>query len=157
MPAVVLKVKPMPNWCLNKLTVRGSELAVDAFRKLAVGHSPWPRQREAEDKENPLNFHNLVPIPSEVLATGYVDGANWERENWGCTYGASETLIVEEWHGLVIYVFQTPWLPPIKLLETIARHFPELTFMLDYDEPDVGFKGIARFKGEAKEDHCLNY
>jgi len=157
MPLMVLKVKPMPNWCANKLTVRGSELAVDAFRKQAVGHSPWPRQRETEDKQNLLNFHNLLAVPSEVLASGDVAGANWESENWGCTYGASETKIVEEWEGLVVYEFQTPWLPPIKLLETIARHFPDLTFMLDYDEPDAGFTGIARFKGEAKEEHCLNY
>ena len=147
----------MPNWCLNKLTVRGSELAVDAFKKQALGNSPWSRQREAEGEANLLNFHCLAPIPAEVLANGYINGANWEHENWGCTYGASETKIVEEWEGLVIYEFQTPWLPPIKLLETIAKQFPDLSFMLNYDEPDAGFTGIARFKGESKEHHRLNY
>ena len=148
----------MPNWCMNKLTVRGPELDVAAFRKSAVGHPPWPRQREAEgEKASLLNFHSLIPIPPEVLSTGYTTGATWERENWGCTFGACETVIVDEWDDLAVYRFDTLWLPPIKLLETIAKQFPALTFLLDYDEPSHGFKGIARFKGDTIEDHRLNY
>jgi hypothetical protein len=149
----------MPNSCVNKLSVRGPELEVDSFRKRAMGHSPWPRQREEEGNQgNLLNFHSLVPIPPEVLVAGYDSaGANWERQNWGCTYGAFETAIVDEWESLVVYGFQTAWSPPIQLLKTIADQFPALTFLLDYDEPDQGFKGIARFKGQTAEHHCINY
>ena len=146
----------MPNWCLNKLTVLGPELEVDAFRKRAVGHSPWPRFQDGEN--NLLNLHSLVPIPPEVLAAGYDSvGANWEREHWGCVCGAFETAIVDEWEGLVVYEFQTAWMPPIQFLENIAKQFPDLTFLLDYNEPDAGFKGIAKFKSEVKEDHCIKY
>ena len=149
----------MPNWCLNKLTVRGEELDVAAFRKNAVGHSPWARQREGEgEKENLLNFCNLVPIPTEVLTAGYEKaGAEWERQNWGCTHGAFETSIVDEWEGLVVYDFQTAWSPPIEFLVHAAKQWPTLTFILDYDEPGMGFKGIAKFHGETVEDHCIDY
>ena len=149
----------MPNWCLNKLTLRGPELDVAAFRKQAVGHSPWPRFQEGEgETANLLNFHNLVPIPPEVRTAGYDNaGANWERENWGCTYGAFETSIVDDREDAVVYDFQTAWSPPIEFCVRAAKQFPTLTFILDYDKPAMGFKGIARFKGEANENHCIHY
>jgi len=124
-----------------------------------VGHSLWPRHHEGEG-ENPnlLNFHNLVPIPLEVLTAGYDSaGANWERENWGCTCGAFETAIVDEWDGLVVYDFQTAWSPPIEFLERAAKELPALTFILHYEEPGMGFEGIARFHGQTAEDHCVDY
>ena len=117
----------MPNWCLNKLTVRGPELDVDAFRQKATGYSPWPRQREGEAKPNVLNCHSVVPIPSEILAGRYEDGGSeWERLNWGCTWGAYETEIIDEWEGLVVYEFQTAWSPPILFLEAAAKQWPIL-------------------------------
>lgn len=148
----------MPNWCNNKLNVRGPELDVRAFRQMAIGYSPWPRQREGEREENLLNFHNLVPIPTEVLAAGY-DGAGteWERQNWGCAYGAFETVIQDEWDNMVVYEFLTAWLPPTKFVSAVAMQYPSLILMLDYDEPGAGFKGIARFQNAREENHCLSY
>ena len=147
----------MPNWCLNRLAVYGPELEVNAFRKRAVGHSPWTGNREGEEA-NLLNFHNLVPIPAEVLTAGYDPaGINWERGNWGCAYGAYGSEIVDEWEGLVAYAFLTAWSPPIEFLTAAAKQFAAFTFMLDYNEPDVGFKGIAKFKGETVEHYSLDY
>jgi len=148
-----------PNWCLNKLTVRGPEDDVANFRKPAVGHSPWPRHREGEgDTENLLNFFNLVPIPPEVLTAGYDStGANWERENWGCTHGAFETSIIDDWEDALVYDFQTAWSPPIEFLEHAAKQWPALTFILHYQKPGMGFEGIAKFEGETAEDHCIDY
>jgi hypothetical protein len=149
----------MPNWCLNKLTVLGSREDVQAFRDKAKGQSPWPQPKEAEQAaENPLNFHSLVPVPEQVLKSGYESAGHlWETEHWGCKWGAAETAIVDECDGLIVYDFHTAWSPPIELLETTAKLFPALTFLLDYDEPGMAFKGIAKFKGEASEDHCIHY
>jgi len=149
----------MPNWCLNKLTVRGPEDDVANFRKKAVGHSPWPRHREGEGPEpNLLNFHNLVPIPPEVLMAGYDSaGADWERENWGSTHGAFETAIIDDWEDALAYDFQTAWSPPIEFLVRAAKQWPSLTFILHYQEPGMGFEGIAKLQGETSEDHCIDY
>ncbi len=42
-------------------------------------------------------------------------------------------------------------------MEKVAKQFPTLTLLLDYEEQSMGFKGIAKFKGETREDHCLTY
>jgi Ferredoxin-like domain in Api92-like protein len=111
-----------------------------------------------DQEENLLNFHSLVPVPEEILAPGYDNAGHlWEAQNWGCKWGACETRILDEGDGLVVYQFDTPWSPPLQFLKRVAKQFPGLTFLLDYEEQSMGFKGIARFKDEAKEDHCIHY
>jgi len=62
----------MPNWCLNNLTITGPQADLEAFKTKAVGHSPW---EEPEGKPDMLNFHSLVPVPEEVLKSGYGSAA----------------------------------------------------------------------------------
>ena len=144
----------MPNWCSDKLTVIGPGAAVQAFKTKAVGHPPW---EEPEDNPEVLNFHSLVPVPDEVLKAGYEPtGHDWQKENWGCKWGAANSVIVEEWEGHVEYSFDTAWSPPIEFFEILAKQWPNLTFVLQYEELGLAFKGIAKFQGETKEDHCLS-
>ena len=148
----------MPNWCANKLTIRGPEADVRAFKDRAVGHSPWSRPEELVNVEpNVLNFHSLVPVPDEVLKAGYkAAGCDWEKQNWGCKWGAYETRIIDEWEGLVMYEFNTAWSPPMEFMETVAKKRPTLLFVLEYEEPGCAFKGLAKFQGDTKEDHCIS-
>lgn len=146
----------MPNWCSNQLTVTGPKTDLRAFKKMAVGHSPWEEVAK-DEKLNPLNFHSLVSIPAVVLQAGYQEaGYDWERANWGCKWGACEARLIDSSDGELLYDFDTAWSPPIEFLETVAKEHPNLTFILEYDEPGIGFKGLARFNGETKEDHCLS-
>ena len=148
----------MPNWCMNKLTVTGPEADVQRFKEMAVGQSPWLRPGERPEEPNVLNFHSLVPIPDEVLAAGYADaGYDWEVAHWGCKWGARDACILDEWDGHIEYEFNTAWSPPIEFLEQVAKQFPSLLFLLDYDEPGMAYKGIAKFQAEQHEDHCLEY
>lgn len=147
----------MPNWCANKLTVTGPAAEVLAFEDRALGHAPWLESQELEERPNVLNFHSLVPIPDEVLAAGYGDaGHNWEMENWGCKWGATEACILDEWEGFIAYEFNTAWSPPLEFLQTAAKNWPNLTFVLEYEEPGAAFKGLAKFKGDTHEDHCIS-
>jgi hypothetical protein len=150
----------MPNWCSNKLTVSGPDEDVRSFVTKAVGHSPWsetPEKVEAAQSAQALNFHSLVPIPDDVLAAGYeVAGYQWELANWGSKWGACESAIVSDWDGTVGYAFDTAWSPPLQFLERVAKHWPSLTFILEYEEGGEGFKGLAKFQGEAHEDHCIS-
>ena len=148
------KNNTMPNWCTNKLTIIGPKADVQAFTTKAVGKSPWD---EPEDNPNALNFHSLIPVPEEILAADYGDARyNWENTHWGCKWGAANSVIVEEWDGHVEYAFDTAWSPPIELLETMATQWPNLTFVLVYEELGMAFKGIAKFKGDSKEDYCVS-
>ena len=144
----------MPNWCLNKLTVTGLESDVQAFKAKAVGHSPWD---EPEGEPVVLNFHSLVPVPEEVLKAGYESaGYNWEMANWGCKWGAENPTILDEWEGHVEYEFSTAWSPPEQFLEKVAVQWPNLLFVLEYKEPGMAFKGLAKFQGDIHEDHCIS-
>src|SRR5436305_3570807 len=130
----------MPNWCLNKLTVTGPEADVQAFKTKAVGHSPWSKPEE--QKSEVLNFHSLLPIPDEVLKAGHAEaGKDWERANWGCKWGARDSTIPGEWDGYVEYEFYSAWTPPIEFFQTIAVQWPTLTFIPEYEEPGMAFKG----------------
>lgn len=152
------KQKRMPNWCANKLTITGPKAEVLAFKERAVGHPPWSRPEELVSVEpSALNFHSLVPVPDEVLAGGYEKaGYDWEKEHWGCKWGASEAGIVDQWEGFIAYEFNTAWSPPLEFLEALAVKWPNLMFVLEYEEPGCAFKGLAKFQGENHEDHCIS-
>jgi hypothetical protein len=142
----------MPNWCTNKLTVFGPAADVKQFKAQAVGYSPWWKEEQA----NVLNFHSLVPIPHAVLAAGYEDaGDDWERAHWGCKWGACNAAVVDEGEGHLVYTFATAWSPPIEFLKTIGPQWSTLTYVLEYEELGVGFKGLCKVKGQTVEDHCL--
>jgi hypothetical protein len=144
----------MPNWCLNNLTITGPQADIQAFKTKAVGHSPW---EEPEGEPDALNFHSLVPVPEEVLKAGYESaGYDWEMANWGCKWGAMNPTILDEWEGHVEYEFCTAWSPPIELLQRVSVQWPALVILLEYEEPGIGFKGIAKFQGEIHEDHCIS-
>ena len=152
------KKKLMPNWCANKLTIRGPAAEVLAFKEKAVGHSPWSRPEELVNVEpSVLNFHSLVPVPDEVLAAGYeAAGYDWEKKNWGCMWGANDTLVVDEWERVVMYEFNTAWSPPTEFCVAVAKQWPTLVLILEYEEPGCAFKGLAKFQGEKHEDHCIS-
>lgn len=147
----------MPNWTNNVLTIFGPEADIKAFKLQAIGHSPWLTAEELKvDEPNPLNFHGLVPVPEEVLKAGYNSaGYNWEKDNWGCKWGACHTRILEEDVDRIIFDFDTAWSPPVEFMERAAKLWPTLTFILQYEELGMGFKGIAKAKGDKLEDHCI--
>jgi hypothetical protein len=148
----------MPNWCHNHLRVYGPEAEITKLRDRAVGYSPWETEEERKDQEpEPFNLHNLVPIPEEVLKAGYEDaGYEWEKANWGCKWGACESELVEEYENDLLYGFDTAWSPCIEFLKKLAPQWPNLTFLLEYEEGGAGFKGLCKVQGNEVEDHCIS-
>ena len=144
----------MPNWCSNTLRISGPNEDVSRFKQQAAGISPWPDNEGAE--HSILNFHSLVPVPADVLAAGYNNtGCEWEREHWGCKWGACEVRLADESDGQIMYDFDTAWAPPVPFLKKLAPQWPTLTFLLDYEELGTGFKGITKAAGASIEDHCI--
>jgi hypothetical protein len=142
----------MPNWCNNKLTVCGPAADVKRFRRRAVGCSPWTEKDETPESVV-LNFHNLVPIPPDVLAAGYeAAGYDWERQHWGCKWGACHAELTDEWDGHLVYTFDTAWTPPLPFLKHLGPQWPTLRFVVAYEEWGVGFQGLCKVQGAAVED-----
>jgi len=145
----------MPNWCHNKLTIAGPEADVRSFKEKAAGRCPWMKPEETE--EEALNFHSLIPVPDEVLKAGYeAAGYDWERTNWGCKWGAENPMLLDEGGTCLIYEFDTAWSPPMEFLQSVSKQWSNLTLILEYEEPGVGFKGLAKFQAEIHEDHCIS-
>jgi len=145
----------MPNWCSNHLTVKGENEEVQRFKEKAVGHSAW---HPTTEKPNPLNFHSLVPIPAHVLQAGYeAAGYDWELQNWGCRCGAYYGELIDDNGCELFYHFDTAWAPPIAFLNSVGKLWPKLMFLLEYEEPGMGFKGICKAHGDLHEDHYIQF
>ena len=145
----------MPNWCQNNLTITGPEADVRSLKEKAAGRCPWLKPEATEVEA--LNFHSLVPVPDEILQAGYDPaGYEWETANWGCKWGADGTTILDVGGNHLIYEFYTAWSPPLEFLKKVAVQWPALVMVLDYEEPGMAYKGLAKFHGEIHEDHCIS-
>ena len=147
----------MPNWCFNVLTVCGPAEDLTRFKQQAVGASPWSEPQSEQAREQ-LNFHSLVPIPAEVLAAGYQRaGYDWERTHWGCKWGACHATVADHRAGELVYSFDTAWSPPLPFLHQVSLTWPTLVFVLEYEEPMMGFEGLARVTAGTVEDHYIEF
>jgi hypothetical protein len=147
----------MPNWCNNHLTVRGEHDEVQRFKSNAAGHGPWEKP-PADEQPSPLNFHSLVPIPADVLQAGYERaGFDWEVQNWGCRWGAGEAELMDDNGCELFYQFDTPWNPPVAFFKALGKLWPNLKFLLEYDEPGMRFKGLCKIHGDLCENHCIEF
>ena len=125
----------MPNWCYNRLEVRGPTRAI---------HDVFDPTITNED-----DFFNVIkPRPADQEENWY----NWNTGNWGTKWDVSpeEIEITDEDDGTstVLTNFDSAWAPPIG----IAEHLHELGFnvRLYYYEPGVGFAGVW----EDGDDDC---
>ena len=147
----------MPNWCNNELRVSGPTEDLARFKPQAVGHNPWEKPPQDEEPSK-LNFHSLVPVPEAILKSDYANtGYDWEVKNWGCRWGACDVEVVDEDDSYILYHFDTAWAPAVAFIQNVCKQWPTLTFLLDYDEPGMGFKGICKGQGEIFENHRLEY
>ena len=49
--------------------------------------------------------------------------------------------------------FDTAWSPPIDWLDNIAIDYPDLSFELEYEEPNMCFGGTFLIQGDKIHDH----
>ena len=142
----------MADWCNNTLEISGPVETMAIFMEKAVGFSPW-RVPETDEEPEVLNFHNLIPIPPEVLAAGFdAAGYDWEEENWGCKWGACHAGIEEGSEGQISYFFDTAWMPPLRFIEKVSAAWPTLLFSLTYRGESTSFEGDATAQAGKLED-----
>ena len=151
----------MPNWCDNKLIVSGDKTELSRFLK------------EATTDDGEFTFEKIVPRPKELDITcvwgyrdkataeqglknielfGFRDWYEWNIANYGTKWNVGESNI-EDMGGLIEIEFGTAWSPPIPWVKKVVQLFPELEFVLHYDEPGMSYKGVYS-KGT---DKCIEY
>ena len=156
----------MPNWCSNRLYVKGKPEKVKEFTD-TLG------EEDANNVRSDFSFHQTVPMPEEcsrgMLPAGY-SGPNWydwSIENWGTKWDACEVdceadgiqshvqnAIDRDLEETVIDIgFDTAWSPPFEWMEKASEKFPELDFEIAFSECGMDFYGTAEAKNGKIEDH----
>jgi len=138
--------------------------------QVAKGNKPFAKTELKRAKNNykkditvsHLHFEGTIPMPSELLATqapcpeedreyqqelqkkyGAGNWYNWERQNYGCKWGAYEVQGPEEIEDGLRYRFLTAWSAPDGWLQTTSKLFPSLEFT-DSFLSEGGGAGVIR-------------
>ena len=137
----------MPNWCENKLVVRGEEKDMAKFLKVIDEKVTLSDTSNLRDILNA--FH---PIPEEEE-----DLYHWHIEHWGTKWDVEcyeEARIDDDYVELS---FDSAWSPPVIWLEKVAKNYPKLKFALKYDEPGMCFMGCAKGSNGKIETQTIEY
>jgi hypothetical protein len=70
---------------------------------------------------------------------------NWNNRNWGSKWDARVNS-AEITDTKLIYDFDTPWAPPVQVLEALAEEYPKLEITLRYLE-EQGWGGEVFLQG----------
>lgn len=149
----------MPNWCENTLKVLGKEKELKKFRiKVATKKTAlsleklFPLPKALKDTKSPVEKPNKKLIKKFGADNWY----DWQIKNWGTKWDIDAELLEDEECGQLRYSFSSAWAPPIEALKNASKLYPELVFILSYDEPGMGFMGITRINNGETEDHSIN-
>lgn len=145
----------MPNWVTNYLTINGEEAQVAQLAKQVA----TPYERKAYDLfekkevtitcDKQFSFWNIIK-PTDLKA--YEDGEHnpkqegaghwyrWNTANWGTKWDAREVEINDRQEGVISYRFDTPWGVPEQAITTLSEQYPDLEFVLEYEE-ETGWGG----------------
>jgi len=163
----------MPNWCENKLIVRGSCADITAFVKKAKltedgsdfcfeAFIPMPKElREAktgfttiDGKEfevwREVNGKNVGYTPKDLAALRKKYGyTNWYERNIaviGTKWDVSGNLVSQR-DTCVIYNFDSAWGPPDEGVKAISALYPDMTFELSWGGYEMGgATGSTKYK-----------
>jgi hypothetical protein len=146
----------MPNWCYNHLEVTGDEKQLREFVEKSLVS---PEKNEIHDATEFI-FNGTHPMPEELSITkgtqtqeekeqailnlanhGYTDWYEWHIGEWGTKWDACEPYINHNDKDYFSVNFQSAWAPPIQWIDNIMKDFPDLSFILEYEEPGMGFGG----------------
>ena len=147
----------MPNWCTNTLTVKGPEAALEKFvEAVRTSESALsldrivpmdPRLRATPSTTNPTPEQRRA-MDENVRDFGYPTWYEWSLANWGCKWDVN--AFAKAGVGEVVYDFDSAWSPPSAAIKAASRQHPELTFVLEYDEPGMDFAGTEVFSQGVK-------
>ena len=118
----------MPNWVSNSVRVTGNKEDLQRFAEQA-GQTTT---QFGEERERHLSFWNFVePSDLEHYKEHWYE---WNMENWGVTWDASDVYF-ETWSdNELAYDFETPWSVPESAFRAMSFQYPELVFRFRFLE-----------------------
>jgi hypothetical protein len=134
----------MPNWCKNELFITGDSDAINDF----IDKVTLPIELQKERSDTYAILESLYPSPEGV------DVLDWQCTHWGAKWADQETFCVGALDNEALFVFDSPWSPPLEGIAFIASMFPTLKFSLCYDEPNMGFYGNTEFYSDGTFEDC---
>ena len=149
----------MANWCENTLKVIGEEKELKKFVKkikrksFLSSFNPTPKElvnTRAPSLKEDINL---------IIKYGADNWYDWNLKNWGTKWDFEIDPIesIEEGDSEIITYFDSAWSPPIEGFKDISIKYPKITFFLSYEEPGMGFKGLAKIKNGIVDDACFDY
>lgn len=118
----------MPNWCANRVIIKGPRPVRDAFVARVKPSDP--------EDEDVLTFRNIVPLAASE------DTYDGHCLHWGTKWDACDVKLEHHDDAHTVYFFQTAWSPPSnKILEAIAKMCPGTSVDLRYAERGLEYYG----------------
>ena len=125
------KLLPMPA-ILAKLTRRGWTIG---------GERVSVKIEEADADGVCVRRNPTAEEQAEIDATGAPDWYEWRIAHWGCKWDAAHTSEADLDDDLVTLRFDTPWGPPVGVIDAIRERWPEANLSAFYHEPGVEAAG----------------
>lgn len=165
----------MPNYCYNRVTIRGDRETLQRVKELLKGESvfdfnrviPYPEEYAELDRAHKV-FYDLLEeyhrargeekkrLEKQLILVKkmlpHKDGFNsggyeWRVEHWGTKWNAVDPEIVEEREDKIVYHFSTAWSPPCPVIKRLGEMFPTVEIALTYSEEGMGYRGKFVMKG----------
>lgn len=153
----VLKFKNLKQRDINRLLEEITTTPVDKlfpidsqidFDKII----PEPRLESECPKDCIVNSSSHV---EEDISRPWFDWYNWHCKYWGTKWNAYDTYN-KIGKSYVIFVFNTAWTTPTRIIEQLAKKYQEYDFELKYADEDYGSNcGIVRH--EAGDYDALSF
>ncbi len=151
----------MPNWCENKLSIRGiaKELrrffkdnrATKATKEYGTGkatikdlafstHLPTPKELSGKDAARSIEDFQKV-LEGELEPRDWYE---WRNRYWGTKWDPHVVKVTKDYEdGLLLYDLDTAWSPPVPWLVSVSKAYPQLKFRLSYEEAANDFEGFV--------------
>lgn len=107
-------------------------------------------------------FENIVPPPDDPAyrdEPSQKEAQNspnwwytWNVENWGTKWGSYDTELIDE----RTIQFDTAWSPPLPVIETLSKKYPQIKFELSSFDEGWNFAEKSSFIGGVQDD-VVNY
>jgi hypothetical protein len=155
----------MPNWCYNTLLIEAEPQVIAKIKAQLSAPYESTYQKFPSDEwitetvQKDFSFWNIIRPPAEKLGEyhgthGYTaDGKvgdtefnwyNWNINNWGVKWDASECELTESDETSLQYQFHTPWGVAEGAMTALSEQYPDVSFNLDFEE-ETGWGGEIEF------------
>ena len=91
-----------------------------------------------------FNFSKIRPMPEDVYGKGVDAIYEWKFANWGTTWCSDVERSLNDSANLstLKVSFNTPWVPPIKLIDYISGKCSKIKFIYRSTIDDEGYKTV---------------